>query len=138
MVTDNFLNYLKRVGLKATAPRKEVLKILSSRPMSAQEVHYVLREKGFNVDLVTIYRTLELFNNLGMVRKIKFEDNIARYEILSSEAHHHHLVCIKCGLVEDVVINEDKFVAEIEKQSQFRVERHSLEFFGFCKGCKTD
>ena len=138
MVIDNFLNYLKRVGLKATAPRKEILKILSFQPMSAQEVHKVLKEKGFNVDLVTIYRTLELFNNLGMVRKIKFEDNIARYEILSSEAHHHHLVCIKCGLVEDVMINEDEFVAEIEKQSQFRVERHSLEFFGFCKRCKNN
>lgn len=138
MVTDNFLNDLKRVGLKVTAPRKEILKMLSAHPMSAQELHGVLKEKGFNVDIVTIYRTLELFNNLELVRKTQFEDKTARYELLSGQEHHHHLVCIKCGLIEDVVINEDKFVNEIEKQSEFSVERHSLEFFGFCKRCKNE
>lgn len=135
MVTDNFLNDLKRAGLKVTAPRKEILRILSSHPMSAQELHSVLKEKGFNVDLVTIYRTLELFTNLELVRKTQFEDKIARYELVSGQ-EHHHLVCIKCGIVEDVIINEDKFVKEIEKQSEFKVERHALEFFGFCNLCQ--
>lgn len=138
MLTENFLIDLKKAGLKITAPRKEILRILSSQPMSAQEVHSILKEKGFNVDIVTIYRTLELFENLELVRKTQFEDKTARYELISGQEHHHHLVCIKCGLVEDVVINEDKFVHEIEIQSEFKVERHSLEFFGFCKRCKNE
>ncbi len=137
MVSENFLNDLKSTGIKVTVPRKEILKILSGSPMSAQEVHEILKEKGFNVDLVTIYRTLELFNSLELVRKTQFEDKSSRYELVSGEEHHHHLVCIKCGLIEDVEISEDKFVKEIEKQSKFKVERHSLEFFGFCKKCQN-
>ncbi len=136
MITDNFLIDLKKAGLKITAPRKEILQILSSNPLSAGEVQTVLKQKGFNVDLVTIYRTLELFTNLELVRKAQFEDKVTRYEMHPGEDHHHHLVCVKCGLVEDVVINENKFVKEIEKQSNFKMERHSLEFFGFCEGCK--
>jgi Fur family ferric uptake transcriptional regulator len=136
MVTDNFLENLKLTGVKITTPRKEILKVLSSNPFSAQEVRDLLREKGISIDLVTVYRTLELFTNLELVRRATFEDKIARYELHPGEDHHHHLVCIKCGVVEDVVINENKFVKEIEKQSEFKVERHALEFFGFCKRCQ--
>ncbi len=135
MVSESFLENLKRTGVKITAPRKEILKILSAQPMSAQEVHDNLKEQLFNVDLVTVYRTLELFTNLELVRKIQFEDKITRFEI-TNEEHHHHLVCIKCGLIEDVVVNENKFVKEIEKQSKFKIERHALEFFGFCQKCQ--
>ncbi len=126
---------LQTTGLKITAPRKEILNILSSDPLSAQEVHQLLKEKGFNVDLVTVYRTLELFDNLKLARKTQFEDKVARFE-LPSDSHHHHLVCIKCGLVEDVEVNERKFVKKIEETSNFKVERHSLEFFGFCITCQ--
>lgn len=136
MHTDNFLNDLKRTGIKITTPRKEILSILSSNPLTAPEVHDLLKEKGISIDLVTIYRTLELFTTLELIRKTQFEDKIARYELHPGKDHHHHLVCIKCGVVEDVIINEDKFVKEIEKQSDFKVERHALEFFGFCKRCQ--
>jgi Fur family transcriptional regulator, ferric uptake regulator len=129
------LSVLKRVGIKQTAPRKEVLKILSNDPMSAQEVHLILKEKEFNIDLVTVYRTLETFSNLNILRKTQFEDKVTRYELFS-DVHHHHLVCIKCGIVEDVEVNEDKFIRQIENQSNFKVERHALEFFGFCGRCR--
>lgn len=137
MISDNFLENLKGTGIKITVPRKEILKSLSGNPLSAQELRDVLKEKGFNIDLVTVYRTLELFNNLEIVRQTQFEDKITRFELLSDEEHHHHLVCIKCGMIEDVIINENKFVSEIERQSSFKVERHALEFFGFCKKCQS-
>lgn len=135
MISETYLKDFKGTGLKVTTPRKEILRILSSNPMSAQEVREVLKEKGFNVDLVTVYRTLELFENLELVRKVQFEDKVTRFELIS-EDHHHHLVCIKCGIIEDVVINENKFIREIEKQSKFKVSRHALEFFGFCGRCQ--
>ena len=135
MISNNLLQDLKETGFKITVPRKEILNILSSEPKSAQEVFEVLKQKGFNPDLVTVYRTLELFTKLGLVRKTQFEDKIARFELLSNK-HHHHLVCIKCGSIEDAIINEDLFIKQIKKQSNFKVERHALEFFGFCKNCK--
>lgn len=128
-------NLLKQTGFKITTPRKEILNTLSREPLSAQEVFEVLKQKGFNPDLVTVYRTLDLFTKLEIVRKIQFEDKIARFELLSDK-HHHHLVCIKCGSLDDVIINEEILVRQIKKQSKFKVERHALEFFGFCKGCQ--
>ncbi len=136
MITNNSLRDLKQTGFKITAPRKEILNILSTQPLGAQEVFEVLKQKGFNPDLVTVYRTLELFTKLGLVRKTQFEDKTARFELISGQKHHHHLVCIKCGSIEDAVINEDLFIKQIKKQSNFKVERHALEFFGFCKNCK--
>jgi Fur family transcriptional regulator, ferric uptake regulator len=130
------LHLLKQSGIKLTAPRKEVLKSLSSSPLSAQEVHQLLKQKGFNTDLVTVYRTLETFENLGLVEKIQFEDKVTRFEL--KEPHHHHLICLKCGLIEDIVMDEDKLVQQIEDQSQFKLEKHSLEFYGFCAKCRIN
>lgn len=136
MISDNFLADFKKTGLKITTPRREILKTLSTNPLSAQEVHEVLKQKNFNTDLVTVYRTLELFQTLGLVSKIQFEDQTARFELIHGNEHHHHLVCIKCGLVEDITIDESRFVKQIEKQSNFQIQRHALEFFGFCKKCQ--
>ena len=132
------LTNLKKAGHKITAPRVEILEVLSAKtPVNSQEVFEILKRKGTGVDLVTVYRTLELFKNLGFINKTKFEDGVARYELINEDEHHHHLVCIKCGDVEDVEINEDSPLKQIEKKSKFKVERHSLEFFGFCKKCQS-
>ena len=136
MDTEHLLKDIKKTGLKITAPRKELLNALSSNPLSAQELATLLREKGFSTDLVTIYRTLDLFTELGIVRKTQFEDKIARFELTTGQEHHHHLVCIKCAVVEDVLINEELLTKQIEEKSQFKVQRHALEFFGFCKRCQ--
>lgn len=133
----NLLTQLKETGYKLTSARVEILKILSStNPLSAQEVFEILKMKGLNTDLVTSYRTLELFNDLGFVQKIQFEDNVARYELIEKQSHHHHLVCIKCGKREDIALDELPFIRQIQKQSAFKVQRHALEFFGFCEKCQ--
>ncbi len=85
---------------------------------------------------MTAYRTLELFKDLGFIQKVQFQDKTARYELIKENEHHHHLVCIKCGNVEDIEINEESFVRQVEKQSAFKVQRHALEFFGFCIKCQ--
>ncbi len=136
MDTEHLLKDIKKTGLKITAPRKEILNALSSNLLSAQEVAMVLKEKGFNTDLVTIYRTLELFTELEIVRKTQFEDKSTRFELIAGQEHHHHLVCIKCGIVEDVVVDEEMLTKQIEEKSQFKLQRHALEFFGFCKRCQ--
>lgn len=138
MITNSFISQLKSIGYKLTAPRVEIIKVLSSTdPLSAQEVFELLKFKGLNVDLVTAYRTLELFKDLGFVQKVQFEDKTARYELTRENEHHHHLICIKCGEIEDVEINEQSLADQIEVKSAFKVQRHSLEFFGFCKNCQN-
>lgn len=136
-MVNNFLLDFKKTGYKLTAPRRDLLSTLSSStPLSAQEVFAILKQKGCTVDLVTVYRTLELFHTLGIVNKIQFEDHTARYELVSDKDHHHHLVCIKCGAVEEVEANEAILLKQIRFKTDFKIMRHSLEFFGLCKRCQ--
>lgn len=138
MITQKILIDLKKTGYKLTTPRKEILKVLSvSNPLGANEVAKTLKEKGFDVDLVTVYRTLELFQSLGVINKIQLEDNTARYELISADNHHHHLVCVKCGRMEEVEADESSLLRQNNKASSFQILRHSLEFFGLCYRCQN-
>lgn len=136
-MNNNFLLDLKKTGYKLTAPRKEVLRTLSHHvPQSAQEVSTILKQKGFNIDLVTVYRTLELFQTIGIANKIQFEDKTARYELVSDKNHHHHLVCVKCQRIAKFKADETALFNKIHKSTNFQAMRHSLEFFGLCGRCQ--
>ena len=137
MQTSSYLDDFKKTGYKITTPRMEILSVLSpSLPVSAQEISGKLKQKGISVDLVTIYRTLELFENLRIITKIQFEDNTARFELTSTNEHHHHLICIKCAGVGEVEANENSFFNTVGDSTNFKILRHSLEFFGLCRGCQ--
>ena len=130
------LTQIRQKGNRVTVARQEVLKVLSSCPLSAKEIAGVLKKKRVKVDLVTIYRTLEFLTSLDFVNKTQFEGKEAKYELADKQNHHHHLVCEKCASTEDIYLNEEKLIKQVEKQSNFKLIRHSLEFFGICKNCQ--
>lgn len=133
--------FLKQKGLKATEPRLAVLNQLYGvhDPVSADDLFLKLKKKG--ADKVTIYRTLESFQKIGLLREVVFKDKISRYELVHNSGHHcHHAVCDICGATEHI---EDQ---EIEKaldvlSSKFKkmkyISEHALEFFGICKSCSV-
>src|SRR3989344_3323191 len=112
-----FLELLKEKGYSLTRPRREILNALSTSPLSVQEIEKKLRGKESKIDLVTIYRNLEIFIKLELVRKIQFEEKKARYELIAESGHHHHVVCQNCGAVEDVAIEEKMLIRQVENQS---------------------
>src|SRR5689334_9307791 len=127
---------LKQHGLKATAARIAVLQALgkSKAPVSVQAL--VERLNG-SADQATVYRALEAFVEKGIVRQVDLGRGHANFE-LEGSSHHHHLVCISCGAVEDVEdCDADAFADQALKRSKnfSRVSRHSLELFGECKNC---
>ena len=83
----------------------------------------------------TIYRELEEFQKRGLITEVEFGDGKKRYEL--ARDHHHHLVCKNCGKVEDIEINEDKLLENISNESNFLIEKHSMEFFGKCFNCQS-
>ncbi len=105
-----------------------------NKPVTALYLWRVLKKAGINADLVSVYRNLELFLRLNIIQKTQFEDRIDRYE-MASDKHHHHLVCTKCGTLEDASFDEG-FLENIGHQSNFKVEKHTLEFFGTCANCQ--
>jgi Fur family ferric uptake transcriptional regulator len=134
------LKNLKSVGLKVTLPRTKILGILEnagSRHMSAEEIYKCLIEQGDDVGLATVYRVLTQFEAAGLVIRHHFGEGYSVFE-LDQGVHHDHLVCIKCGDVEefvDEVIEQRQ--AEIAKQQNFKMTDHSLYIFGVCSICEA-
>lgn len=126
---------LKAKGYRITLARQKVLKALSSRPLSVKEIVEILKKKGVKINFVTIYRTLEFLINLDFVHKTQFGGKEAKYEFADKQNHHHHLVCEKCGSTEDIRLDEKRLIKQVENRSDFKLIRHSLEFFGLCTKC---
>lgn len=122
-------------GLKNTPSRLAVLKILKEKnsPLDVLQIFELTKNK---TDLATVYRTLEVFYNNGLIEKFEFGEGKYRYEIKGK--HHHHLVCDVCGKIEDVSAQAiPALEKEIQSKHKFLIKRHSLEFFGLCKNCQN-
>ena len=131
---------LKKAGLKITMPRLKILNILENRKQrhaSAEEVYKQLIEMGDDVGLATVYRVLTQFEAAGIVIRHHFDSGHAVFE-LNEGNHHDHLVCMKCGEVEEFV---DKIIEErqeaIAKQFGFEISDHCLYIYGTCGKCQN-
>ena len=90
-------------------------------------------------DLATVYRSLHLLENMGMVKRFDFGDGGARFELLAEgdDGHHHHLVCLHCtGVVEIDECFPQELEERIASASGFKAVTHRLEFFGVCPRCQ--
>ncbi|HHW41919.1 MAG TPA: transcriptional repressor [Syntrophomonadaceae bacterium] len=126
---------------KLTPHRKIILEAIignSDRHLSAEDIYGLLRKKGIEIGLATIYRTLELFVELNILHKVNFDDGRSRYELTCHERHrHHHLVCLSCGEVaevEDDLLN--KLEEIIERNHGFKITDHTVKFYGYCRRCR--
>jgi Fur family ferric uptake transcriptional regulator len=127
---------LKNAGLKATLPRLKVLSLFENskeRHLSAEDIYKVMLNAGEDVGLATVYRVLTQFEQAGLLIRHHFEGGKAVFE-LNSGGHHDHIVCVKCGRVEEF------YDAEIEKRQEiaadklgFTMQEHSLTIYGICK-----
>ena len=133
----NILKLLQKKGYKLTNSRRQILSILNAKPVSVSDIQETLKHKSVSIDIVTIYRNLELLENLGFVQKTQFADKSARYEIVVNNVHHHHLICKNCGDIEDIPLDEKSLLSEVAKRSKFKIEKHNLEFFGICIQCQS-
>jgi Fur family ferric uptake transcriptional regulator len=131
---------LRDVGLKATLPRVKILEIMERsnvRHLSAEDIYKALLEEGEDVGIATIYRVLTQFESAGLVNRHHFEGGISVFE-LDHGQHHDHILCIKCGKVEefvdDVIEQRQRDIAE---KAGFSMTDHSLNIYGICKECRS-
>ncbi|MDP1931264.1 MAG: ferric iron uptake transcriptional regulator [Gammaproteobacteria bacterium] len=130
---------LRKAGLKVTLPRVKILQLLENsetRHLSAEDVYKALIEADEDVGLATVYRVLTQFETAGLVMRHHFEGGHSVFE-LSTMEHHDHIVCNKCGLVEefyDEVIETQQ--EKIAAKFGFEITDHSLYLYGICKTCQ--
>lgn len=128
---------------KLTPQREATVRVLLEREedhLSAEEIYLLVKEKAPEIGLATVYRTLELLSELKVVDKINFGDGVSRYDLRKEGAahFHHHLVCMECGTVEEIVedLLED-VEKKVEDQWKFQVKDHRLTFHGICHRCQN-
>jgi len=126
---------LRSAGLKVTLPRLKILEMLESSPtrhLSAEDIYRVLMDQGEDIGLATVYRVLTQFEAAGLVMRHHFEGGHAVFE-LQQGTHHDHIVCVRCGRVEEFV---DEVIEKRQRQKAeelgFRLSEHSLIMYGHC------
>jgi len=132
---------LKEKGFKLTPQRKSIIDVIvanQGKHLSAEEIYELVKSTNPNIGLATIYRTMQLLDDIGVIYKNDFDDGRSRYELYQDEDHqHHHLICIKCGKV--VEVEEDlleQLEYEVEKKYNFYIINHNLKFLGYCNQCR--
>ncbi|HVA88539.1 MAG TPA: transcriptional repressor [Chloroflexota bacterium] len=136
---DDVMRRLVARNRQATIQRRIVLQALMDRRsyVTARELYAALHEEHPSIGQATVYRTLELLVEAGAAARFPQENNESKY-IYCPVRHHHHLVCTRCGLVEDIegcVI--PALGATLEKRTRFQINEHAVTFYGFCGDCKT-
>jgi Fur family transcriptional regulator, ferric uptake regulator len=139
---DRIKKQLHAQSYKLTPQREATVRVLLENEadhLSAEDIYLLVKEKAPEIGLATVYRTLELLSELKIIDKINFGDGVSRYDLRKegAEHFHHHLVCIECGSVEEIM---DDLLGDVEKivESQwgFKVQDHRLTFHGLCKTCQ--
>jgi Fur family ferric uptake transcriptional regulator len=126
-----------------TRPRRVIADRLvelaqSSSDFSTDDLWQELRQKEPRLGRATVYRSIEMLFNAGLLDRIEFADGTHRYRICGSSEHHHHLTCTFCHQVVnvDVCIPAELF-ARISEKTNFSIEGHSITLFGRCANCRT-
>lgn len=133
---------LRKAGLKATLPRLKILEILQQNKtdhLSAEAVYRKLLENEEDIGLATIYRVLSQFEEAGLVIRHHFEDGRAVFEL--EQGPHDHLICVKCGKIEEFFDDEiQKRQRDLAQKSGFDLSKHTLVLYGECRvdDCEND
>lgn len=132
---------LKRNGYKLTPQRRAIVEIIINNKgnhLTTEEIYNLVKGSCPEIGLATVYRTVLLLDEIGTVTRLDLNDGCSRYELVGEDEHHqhHHLICTDCGKVIEVEgdLLED-LEGKIEKKYEFKIENHSVKFYGICKDC---
>lgn len=132
---------LREHEIRYTNGRQSVVKALqrAGGPRSAAELHQKLKA----IPLSSLYRSLAVLDEAGVLRKHHDADGVARFELAEWLAgHHHHLVCMDCGLVEDVSLDDPteqilhNIAQHVAATTGYQLTGHVIEVEGVCTGCQ--
>lgn len=135
---ERFREHLRTSSLPVTSQRMRIARILfdTHRHVSADEIMDRLRADGEAVGKATVYRTLGLLVEAGLIREHDFGEGFRRYEPSPTRPHHEHLVCTRCGKVIEFEAPEiERLEAEIAGRHRFVPDHHKVEIYGLCEDC---
>ncbi len=136
---ERFRRHLRDHRLPVTRQRDLIAQtvFLSDEHLSVESIQKQLRNLGEHVGTATIYRTLDVLVQSGLVRAHDFGEGFKRYEPMPQDARHEHLICVRCGKVVEFQ-NErlERMLPIIADEHAFQHQRHRVEIYGLCQECR--
>jgi len=136
---ERFRRHLRDRHLPVTRQRDLVARtvLTSDEHLSVETIQKRLKELGEHVGTATIYRTLDVLVRSGLVRAHDFGEGFKRYEPMPQQAHHEHLICLRCSRVVEFQ-NErlERMLPIIADEHAFQHQRHRVEIYGLCRECR--
>jgi Fur family ferric uptake transcriptional regulator len=137
---ERFKVFLKEKGLKFTRQRDfittEFLK--SEEHVTAEDLYRKIIRKKPDIGFTTVYRTLKLLDQSGLATERVFADNLTRYEPLSAEDHHDHLICLDCGSITEFENSKiERLQERVADEFGFYTVLHKMELYGHCRKCRS-
>lgn len=137
---------LRENGYRLTEGRKEIINILTDTKehLSAEEIYFRVHKNYPAIGLTSVYRTLDVLVNMGVIQKFDFGDGRFRYEIINGENKgYRHLICTKCRKI----INYNNFIEEetellkktekeLSEKYKFEINSNLIQFYGLCPECR--
>lgn len=131
-------DHVQRNKLKSSTRRELILETFASigRHVTAEELLRAVRARDARIGAATVYRTLRVFQESGIVAERHFEGGATRFELMGDE-HHDHLICTVCRVIvefeDDAIEREQNRVA---RQHDFELRSHRHELYGVCASCR--
>lgn len=126
---------LRGAQMRVTQPRVAILQALISRsgPASIEQLHQQLDQRA--CDLVTVYRCLAAFEQIGLVRRSYLHNGTSLYEFSLGQERSYHIVCKSCGRTDRIEYFSVEGPERMLEQRGYREISHLVEFFGVCPNC---
>ena len=145
------ISRLRECGYKLTPQREAIWDAMLgvSGHVTPQQLYEVISEIHPEIGLVTVYRTLAIFEEIGLICEIDCGDGLHHYSLHECNQHdneefehhhHHHVICSQCSAVMELeeVAELDDIVKELESKTGFSISSHKLDFYGICSQCKQN
>jgi Fur family transcriptional regulator, peroxide stress response regulator len=136
---NELITALKQAGFRLTPQRVALARILVEEQthLTVEQIYSQLRGQFPTTSLATVYKTIAVLKDLGLVHEIRVGDNHTRYDG-SHHSSHSHLICTHCKVVIDAQSTDlDLLATQAAKRSGYRIEAVRLDFFGVCPDCQA-
>ena len=138
IVRQKLTQYLEAKKLRKTTERYEILDTIyaTSEHFDVDLLYKMMSKSEYRVSRATVYNTIDLLVDAGLVRKHQFSNHPAQYEKSYNMANHHHLICTQCGKVTEFQNEELRHAIEHTKLNSFNLTHYSLYIYGICSKCE--
>ena len=139
MTAAPILRTLDEAGHRLTEPRRAVAELVDRRVghFTAADLVSDARDRKAGIGRATVFRALELFQELGVIERIDLPSGVHAYVVCEPD-HHHHVICSNCGRSADIDDRGLKGVTKkIAKRTGYRIDQHRIELFGLCPTCQA-